>query len=349
MMSEIPFVSVIIPMYNAEKYVGELLNSLLAQTLKNFEVIVVDDCSTDNSRAIVESFIPKFENRLHVLKLKTNSGGAAVPRNKGLELSRGKYILFMDADDVLVNTALDGLYTVAENYQTDVCYCSGSLESSGVGKEFRENIKPVGRKYSDKPVFLTEDLSLRIKAYFQGQFRVPPWLSFSVKDFLIENDIKFSPIRRDDELWTFQLLCSTKKFLMVPNICVIRRVVEDSLTFAKRPLDKHYRHWLDRTINGSKILDEFLSKIDFFVKHPEYKYAVINNWITNDIGQVLMPSSGVPLHIIEKTFQNEFEKELGEHDTLISHLFTHSLMLQGNLIAANKKIYELSVKLNELK
>ena len=55
-------ISVIIPLYNAEKYIGECLDSLLKQTLKNFEVIIVDDCSTDGSVAIVESYVPKFDN-----------------------------------------------------------------------------------------------------------------------------------------------------------------------------------------------------------------------------------------------------------------------------------------------
>ena len=65
-----PDVSVVIPMYNAEKYIGECLESILAQTCKNFEVIVVDDCSTDNSPAIVDSFIPKFDGRLTYFRLK---------------------------------------------------------------------------------------------------------------------------------------------------------------------------------------------------------------------------------------------------------------------------------------
>ena len=56
----IPAVSIIIPMYNTEKYIGECLDSILAQTFQDFEVIVVDDCSTDNSAAIVESYLPKF-------------------------------------------------------------------------------------------------------------------------------------------------------------------------------------------------------------------------------------------------------------------------------------------------
>ena len=58
-----PAISVVIPMYNAEKYIGDCLESILAQTFENFEVIVVDDCSTDNSKKIVESYIPKFNKR----------------------------------------------------------------------------------------------------------------------------------------------------------------------------------------------------------------------------------------------------------------------------------------------
>ena len=60
MNKKIPAVSIIIPMYNAEKYIGACLDSILAQTFTDFEVIVVDDCSTDNSRTVVQSYLPKF-------------------------------------------------------------------------------------------------------------------------------------------------------------------------------------------------------------------------------------------------------------------------------------------------
>ena len=63
MNKNIPAVSVIIPMYNAEKYIGECLDSILAQTFTDYEVIIVDDCSTDNSCAVVESYLPKFNKR----------------------------------------------------------------------------------------------------------------------------------------------------------------------------------------------------------------------------------------------------------------------------------------------
>ena len=86
-MANVPEVSIIIPLYNAEKYIAECLESVLAQTFKNFEVIIVDDCSTDNSCTIVESYIPKFSGRLKLYHMEKNSGSGALARNKGLKLS----------------------------------------------------------------------------------------------------------------------------------------------------------------------------------------------------------------------------------------------------------------------
>jgi hypothetical protein len=101
-------ISVIIPMYNSEKYIGECLDSLLAQTFQDFEVIVVDDCSTDDSVVIVESYAQKFSGRLKLAKTEINSGGGGyVPRNIGLSLSSGEYFYFLDADDFIVEMALE--------------------------------------------------------------------------------------------------------------------------------------------------------------------------------------------------------------------------------------------------
>ena len=99
-----PAISVIIPMYNAEEYVGECLDSLLAQTFQDFEVIVVDDCSADKCFELVEGYSPKFKGRLRLEKTEKNSGGGGyVPRNIGMSLARGEYVYFMDADDYIKN------------------------------------------------------------------------------------------------------------------------------------------------------------------------------------------------------------------------------------------------------
>ena len=122
---EIPAISVIIPMYNAQQYVRECLDSLLAQTFQDFEVIVVDDCSTDNSFAVVKNYMPRFKGRLRLAQTAKNSGGGGyIPRNIGLEMATGEYVYFMDADDFILLSALETLYEAAIIYDADVVYFS---------------------------------------------------------------------------------------------------------------------------------------------------------------------------------------------------------------------------------
>ncbi|MBR4151501.1 MAG: glycosyltransferase family 2 protein [Selenomonadaceae bacterium] len=113
-------------MYNAGKYIEECLDSLLAQTFQDFEVIVVDDCSMDNSVQIVESYKEKFYGRLQLVVLEKNSGGGSKPRNLVLKLSRGEYIFFVDSDDFIMLNALETLYTTAEEYDAEVVYYSSN-------------------------------------------------------------------------------------------------------------------------------------------------------------------------------------------------------------------------------
>ena len=91
-------ISVIIPLYNSEHLIKETLASVLSQTYQNIEVLVVDDCSTDSSYAIVEE-LAKKDNRIKLFKNEVNSG-AAVSRNVGLKNSTGRYIAYVDADDL---------------------------------------------------------------------------------------------------------------------------------------------------------------------------------------------------------------------------------------------------------
>ena len=122
MNENFPKVSVIIPVYNVEKYLAVCLESLLIQTFTDFEVIVVDDCSTDNSLAIAESYLERFGGRLKIFSLEENTGSGAVPRNVGLEVASGKYVYFVDDDDLLIDIALDTLFNYAEEYQAQVVY-----------------------------------------------------------------------------------------------------------------------------------------------------------------------------------------------------------------------------------
>lgn len=98
-------VSIITPVYNAEKYIEDTINSVLNQNYCNWELFLVDDCSTDNSMIILEEFAKK-DNRIKIIQLKENSG-AATARNVGIERAKGRYIAFLDSDDIWMSNKLE--------------------------------------------------------------------------------------------------------------------------------------------------------------------------------------------------------------------------------------------------
>jgi len=100
-----PLVTVITPLFNAQDFIGETIESVLDQTYQNWEMIIVDDCSTDNSRDIVKKYEAK-ESRIKLIELEKNFGGPARPRNVGLDISKGDYLAFLDADDVWLKNKL---------------------------------------------------------------------------------------------------------------------------------------------------------------------------------------------------------------------------------------------------
>lgn len=98
-------VSIIMPAYNAEKYISESIKSVLAQTYRNWELIVVDDCSNDGTINIIKQY-QMLDNRIRVIYLKCNAG-VANARNVGMELAQGRYIAFLDSDDLWLDIKLE--------------------------------------------------------------------------------------------------------------------------------------------------------------------------------------------------------------------------------------------------
>lgn len=118
-MQNEPLVSVIIPTYNRGRLILDSINSVLNQTYKNIELIVVDDCSTDDTEKTVKSI---DDSRIKYIKLEKNSG-ACVARNKGIEISRGEFIAFNDSDDLWITTKLEKQLCFFKNYNADIVIC----------------------------------------------------------------------------------------------------------------------------------------------------------------------------------------------------------------------------------
>ena len=108
-----PKVSIIVPVYNSGKYLKTCLDSLVNQTLKDIEIIAVDDCSTDNSLLILMDYAKKYNN-IKVYHNRENLGQGA-SRNRGLDVARGEYIGFVDSDDYIRYTMYEDMYKAAVN------------------------------------------------------------------------------------------------------------------------------------------------------------------------------------------------------------------------------------------
>lgn len=112
-----PKISVIIPAYNSEEYIVKCLDSLIKQTLKDIEIIVVNDGSTDNTYSII-STLANCDFRIKIINQENQKQGTA--RNRGIEISKGEYIAFVDSDDYVENDYLEKLYDTAQKYDADI-------------------------------------------------------------------------------------------------------------------------------------------------------------------------------------------------------------------------------------
>ena len=115
-------VSIIVPVYNVENYLEKCLNSLVAQTLQEIEIVVVNDGSTDNSQAIIQDFQSRFPDKIKTFQ--KQNGGLSDARNFGLKHSSGEFIGFVDSDDYVSETMFEEMYTLAKVHQAQMVICN---------------------------------------------------------------------------------------------------------------------------------------------------------------------------------------------------------------------------------
>ena len=130
-------VSVIVPIYNTEKYLRRCIDSLVNQTLQDIEIILVDDGSTDNSLSILMEYESRYPDKVKVYT--KENGGQAMARNLGIQCSSGKYIGFVDSDDYVDTRMYETMYRVAEENQSDMVECNYRYlcEEGKKAKEYR--------------------------------------------------------------------------------------------------------------------------------------------------------------------------------------------------------------------
>ena len=130
MHNDRPFISVIMPAYNAERFIGRAVSSVINQTYTNWELIIIDDCSADNTVAVA-SRIAEGDRRISVV-LNEKNMGVAKTRNKGLDMAKGDWIALLDSDDIWMPEKLEKQLNLAREEKADILYCSyGIVDENG--------------------------------------------------------------------------------------------------------------------------------------------------------------------------------------------------------------------------
>ncbi|MBR3835215.1 MAG: glycosyltransferase family 2 protein [Clostridia bacterium] len=171
-------VSIIIPVYNAEKTLVRCLDSLLAQTLKNIEIIVVDDGSTDSSPQICDEYAVRFG----IVVIHKQNGGVSAARNKGLEAANGKYIMFCDSDDWVEESYVENFYKCIEKTDVDL------VVSGFVLNDLKEQKTDVFCSESDEDLFLEKKGFVKLR---ELNFLAFPWNKLFKKEILQKQEILF--------------------------------------------------------------------------------------------------------------------------------------------------------------
>ncbi len=242
-----PKISVIIPIYNMEKYLKECLNSVINQTLKDIEIICVNDGSIDNSLTILKEY-EKKDKRIKIINQKNS--GVAIARNRAIDISKGQFIAFLDSDDKIINnTSLENLYYAAVN--NNVLISGGNSISYINGKKKRlDHFKKGGIiYYSDfqKPYYF--------------------WKYIYNSKFLKENKIYFPNYSCFED----------------PNFFV--KAMNEAKMFYALPQDVHYYRASNtiKKMNKKKIIDMLKGMLDLLKYSDENNLNILYNDIVVNI------------------------------------------------------------------
>ena len=332
-------ISVVIPLFNAEKFIGECLESLRAQTLQDFEIIIVDDCSTDSSCAVVESYAEKFGGRLKLSRTEKNSGSPGKPGNLGVSLSRGEYLSILDNDDALTPTALEELYSAAKIFDADVVACEKYFpvpdrfwNELKLGKFFQPTSYPT-IDFVNAPTLVPFDVAERVRACYERKFLWTLWSKLIRREFLIENEFFFAENLMQDMLATCCLAYSAERFVRVPNVINYYRVREDSLYHNFDEPTKYLRKYIRALTTGFNHLEKFLNGREFFNRHPDMKNLALETYVSEVSAYFNRIYRGVPVHAFDEILAQEFEKNPSA--SLAAFIFSAMNFFRIKLFSAN--------------
>lgn len=203
-MSQMPLLSFVVAVYNGEKFLDSFLDSIVQQQLENYEIILVNDGSTDGSLRIIDAWKDKLQN---VTLLQQENQGVSIARNTGLAVAKGKYLAFPDIDDKIYPGMYPALLNMAEKGQLDVATCNGRYVYEK--KKESHPIFPLDRLASTE--VLPGHVWLK-RALDSRKFLHVTWLNIYRHDFIRQHGFSFEPgLRHQDIPWTTEVLLAAER------------------------------------------------------------------------------------------------------------------------------------------
>ncbi len=273
-----PEISVIIPVYNTSAYLQECVDSVLAQTFRDFEIIIVDDTSTDDSLAVCQKLYGSSP-QVRILHHEKN-GTAGAARNTGLEAARGKYVAFIDSDDLFMPYALACLYERAEKHRADVVHSSGVYLPNGDVEHIRVEDDFRMLATDQLPLLKQEELipheaSLRTGLWAERKLSGGVVHNLYRREFLDQYHLRFEEdiVPGQDVMFLFRCVFYALVYVRIPEVFYIYRRPASSVTRTKRDA-VFLARLIENMVKKVRCLDRYMDDMDYFKSHPEERDKV---------------------------------------------------------------------------
>lgn len=317
---KLPAVSVVVPVYNVEKYLAPCLESILSQSFGDFEIIVVEDCSTDDSLRIAKKFAAAGE-RITLVRQRENMGLSAA-RNRGIDLARGKYVTFIDSDDWLGEDFFADLVQAAEATDAQIVsmgYTEYGAEESGGGKP-RERKIPL----TVRPIRLSPNVTDRLRMMIDMKLSAIACAKLFRRDFLLRHGLRFEKIKSEDILFHFAALYHAENYVVIPQTSYFYRQTASSITRGAN-LDKA-KQAVETVFLMLGFADEYMRSMPEIIETPTlahrikkfFVWVLMNSFFLNVAG-------GVSFREILDGVDEVFAKYAPENAALLSFLFEEYL------------------------
>lgn len=286
-------VSVVIPVYNVEKYLNECMDSVINQTLKEIEIICVDDGSTDSSLSILHEYA-KQDSRITILTQENQ--GAGVARNTGLDIATGEYLSFLDADDFFHLEMLEKAYNQSSYLKAEICvFKSNSYNTSKkIYKELNYTIKC---DFSNNQLFKPKDIESNIFKCFVGW----AWDKLFLTKFIKNNNLNFQNLRStNDMFFVFASIVTANKITILNEVLAYHRVELNTSISNTRELS-----W-DCFYKALITVKQYLIKIDLY---DYYRVDFINYSLHSTLWN-LNTLQGETVELLYDKLREEWFKEL---------------------------------------